>query len=96
MGRWQRRVGLRQVARVPGGAERRHCGERRPPPSPSPSLLCVDWSLGRQWEEFSLAELTSFLRVLEREEAAHERHIREKYRQMRDTMQRLRPIAESR
>lgn len=49
--------------------------------------LSLNWSVVDcfvcvQWEDFTLAELSSFLRVLDREEAHHELEIRKKYQRM--------------
>lgn len=50
-----------------------------------------------QWEEFTVAELSSFLKVLEREEKNHEMQIRERYQllneRLRETMQLSNPAA---
>ncbi|EFX69209.1 hypothetical protein DAPPUDRAFT_113881 [Daphnia pulex] len=49
------------------------------------------------WEEFTVAELSSFLKVLEREEKNHEMQIRERYQllneRLRETMQLSNPTA---
>ena len=50
-----------------------------------------------QWEEFTVAELSSFLKVLDREEKNHEMQIRERYQllneRLRETMQLSNPSA---
>lgn len=54
-------------------------------------------TLTLQWEEFTVAELSSFLKVLEREEKNHEMQIRERYQllneRLRETMQLSNPTA---
>lgn len=43
-------------------------------------------SLRVQWEDFTAAELSSFLRVLDVEEANHELQIRERYQLLSDRL----------
>lgn len=39
-----------------------------------------------QWEDFTVAELMSFMRVLEREEQHHEMQIRDRYKMQKERL----------